>query len=178
MLAGKQPVIPTAIFASIRSQAGQVDAMNVLAKATLDERRQDILRSVLEVYKKASSSRNKIAHWLWGGARGIENAVILVDPAAYSLNWAHIRTRHAPEKKQSEDEKAARERLYRRMFVYREQDFRDASQKITTAYRVVDGLATMLGTDLPLDAHGWNNLLSDPDLQRELDALDKRRQKS
>jgi hypothetical protein len=137
-LLGAGATTAAAIFSSIRSQAGQRDAFRAVASVALedDQDNQDILVAVLEVCDRASRLRNRICHWVWGHSRELPDAVLLGDPTAMTTHRATMLD-YTHEVMKPGSRPPMPEIDERRIYVYREADFVEASQKIQRAIALV-----------------------------------------
>ena len=71
------------VFLSLESQSAKTAAINAAANSALAGKPElNLLKALLGIANTNSKSRNKLAHWTWGGSPNIPDAVLLVDPKA------------------------------------------------------------------------------------------------
>ena len=127
-LLGTNATQAAAIFASIRSPAGQRDAFKAVASVSLpDEESRDLLLAVLTVCEKASGTRNRIAHWIWGHSPQLPDSVLLADPVAVASWRAALKDYQAAQPNRTLPlPHLNREKVY----AYKQEDFDAASDVI------------------------------------------------
>lgn len=81
-LLGENPTQGAAIFTSIRNQNGKRDAFRAVIPAGCggDQQKEDLVNAAIAIFEKASKTRNKIAHWVWGYSDDLPDAVLLAKP--------------------------------------------------------------------------------------------------
>lgn len=138
-LLGTNAAQAAAIFASIRNSAGQRDAFTAVASVTLANRPadQDLLRAVLEVCDKASKTRNRIAHWVWGYSAYLPDAVLLADPIMMSA-WDSKMSDYVAEVCENPRARIDKpEPDKTKIYAYFQRDFDDSSNAIQRAIHLV-----------------------------------------
>ncbi len=97
MLSGaSSPVV--AMYNSLKASGVQREAIKSVAQDVLDEDCYKLFLAIMKIYETCSSERNKIAHWSWGWADEIPNALLLMSPKqrvlqrqdweSFFTNWA------------------------------------------------------------------------------------------
>lgn len=166
-----------AIFATIRNQAGQRDAINAVAETHIANRDlRDAILAALDVYKGASKTRNRLVHWIWGHSPELPDAVLLANPVtrtALSANRQRaVHDRNVDEIMRGDADLAG-------IFIYERQDFEAASQSIQRAITLV-ALARMtvsrLHAPYMMFDQELSQLLAEPEIQRGVDRLRRDRQ--
>jgi hypothetical protein len=177
-LLSANPVQSAAIFATIRSQQGQRDAMAAVASSALPvEQERDIIFSVFRLYEDSSGLRNRIAHWLWGYVEELPGWVLLADPAAV----AEYHARSAEKHKQfaSREIKSGGYMVTTdtsRIWAYQERDFAEGRAKIQRASALAKKASDFLKYELkPGGCPELLRLSSEPEIRAELARLNKRR---
>lgn len=177
-LLGTNAAPAAAVFASIRSQSGQRDAIAaVLPTAFGDDRdKQDLVLAALDVFSRASKVRNRVAHWVWGYSPEIPKAVLLGDPQAFAA--VSVESKEFLETQHAGGIPALPHVDHNRIFIYEAQDFEDAIATIQRA----KGLIIRLQAALSLGLHNADEadrellqLSGEPEIRRVLDRLNKDR---
>lgn len=179
-LLGESAETAATVFATIRSQQGQREAVMAVAAVRVDQPIQDVIAAALAVYKNASKLRNRVAHWLWGHCNDISRGVILVDPIAYTAamaratDWARAHAKTQPPPSIGPEH---RTKLNSRAFVYVEDDFKRGLTQLRRAISLLSDTAMMMlaATD-EQRAPRLHQLSSEPEIRKELDRLNKGRQ--
>lgn len=166
----------TAIFSTIRSQQGQRDAINAAVNLSLqDQDERDIVTAVMSVYEKASKTRNKIAHWVWGHSSNLPEAVLLADPVAMAAFQAEIIA--FTQNVRSGAKLQERPQLDKsRIFAYFANDFDDASKRIQRSIGLTARARNALSARTDSGAQELLQLSSEPEIRTELERLNKGRQ--
>jgi len=74
--ADAEPAI--AIFATLRGERPQLDALEAAAKAA----RFDVFRAAISMTDSVRRARNHLAHWIWGTCKQLPDALLLAEPKA------------------------------------------------------------------------------------------------
>lgn len=122
-----QPV--AAVFSSIRSNAGQIDALKALAAVSIeDQTTRDIFGALLRAYGSSAKARNVIAHHLWGTLDEFPDAILMIDPGeAAALQLLNQRAVH--DAAALKDAEAVIDRYNSHIRAWRENDFVDAGKR-------------------------------------------------
>lgn len=172
-LLGANPKQSSAIFSTIRSQQGQRDAIEaVLAIALQDRDEQNIIRAIFKVYERASKVRNRICHWVWGHSPQLPDAVLLADPVAMAEFKAEV-AQFTQSICFGTVNLAPPTPNHRRIYVYTQEDFRQASTKIQRAMHLAISATMELARKTPQGAPGLLQLSSEPEIHAELERLSK-----
>lgn len=167
-----------AIFSTIRSQQGQRDAIRAVAEANLDDEMRDIVHAAMSVYERASKTRNRIVHWIWGTCEDIGDGVLLCDPLA-SATFAAA-TKEYNEKVASHNLRISDQPNLnlKKVFVYKSEDFSESSQRIQRAIHIVNRTSHIISVRdlLPRDDQLFLQLVNEPEVRQELDRLNRDRQ--
>lgn len=180
-LLGANPGPSAAIFATIRSPQGQRDAMRAVVDAALaDQAERDIIFAMLSVYDAASGLRNRVAHWVWGHAYDLPNAVLLANPTAYADFQSRIASWSLSAREDPMKASPPPALDYRQVFAYEQSDFDEASARIQRAIELVHRVTSTLMTFRLGGLEGAPGLLllsSEPEIHAELERLNARREK-
>jgi hypothetical protein len=175
-LLGANTVQSAAIFATIRSQQGQRDAMAAVASKALPiEQERDVIFAVLRVYENSSGLRNRIAHWRWGYVDELPEAITLTDPAAVAEYHARSAEKYREfSRLQSGGYMVSTDAT--RVWVYEKRDFEEARAKIQRATELTQKTSHCLRYEIkPTGCPSLLRLSSEPEIRAELARLNKRR---
>lgn len=89
---GANPIPGAAIYASFLGTATQQTALRAVA-GTLGKDHARVFEVLMAMFGSVAKDRNKIAHWLWGYASAIPDAILLIDrkrPATASCTSASL----------------------------------------------------------------------------------------
>ena len=78
--ADAEPAI--AIFATLRGERPQLDALEAAAKAALSPNEIDDFRAAISMTDSVRRARNHLAHWIWGTCKQLPDALLLAEPKA------------------------------------------------------------------------------------------------
>ena len=78
--ADAEPAI--AIFATLRGERPQLDALEAAAKAALSPNEFDVFRAAISMTDSVRRARNHLAHWIWGTCKQLPDALLLAEPKA------------------------------------------------------------------------------------------------
>jgi hypothetical protein len=68
------------LYASLESGKSKRDAIKALAVSRLHQQKLELLENLLNYTKSQQKVRDKIAHWVWGTAKELDDAMVLCDP--------------------------------------------------------------------------------------------------
>ena len=165
----------SAIFATIRSQQGQRDAIEAVMQTNLtDQNEREIVNCALTIYEKASKLRNRICHWIWGYCEQLPDAVLLGDPVAMTA-YASAITKYSKSFSGSSTLPRFPDLDRNRIYAYKQQDFDEASERIQKAMWVVARTRNALSYTGDQRAEEFRQLSNEPEIRTELERLNKGR---
>lgn len=164
------------IFATIRSQAGQRDAIDAVAETYIaNPDLRDAILAALDVYKGASKTRNRLVHWIWGHCPELPDAVLLANPVTRIAQDANLQ-RAVAGRDTAEIHRTARS--LEGIYIYERQDFDAASVSIQRAIKLI-ALSRMTVTrqQAPhMFDEELTRLLAEPEIERGVGRLRRGRQ--
>jgi hypothetical protein len=158
-----------AIYAAILNSKAQMDALEAAAKVTLEPKDFKLFGAVIILIKRAGSKRHKLAHWLWGYAPEIKDALLLFDPnAVLDLSVATsvfiksvINGNYTTEERSTLDKS--------RVFVYREKDMLEILNEVQNVDAISRKFAALaFRPDAAGAAQLRTQLLAEPQIQEAL----------
>ncbi|WP_298195919.1 hypothetical protein [Novosphingobium sp.] len=157
-----------AIFNTIRSAAGQKDALSAAAKVGLDgfPHLQQLCFAVFAVCRAADRPRNIMSHWLWGHASGIPDGVLLIDPTDFT-NYINSLDNRSSNKDNPESKLNPS-----KVMVYNASDFDEVVRRIERSKDLVVALLGLLTRHRahPIEPNdpALLQLSSEPEIHKEL----------
>lgn len=79
-LMGGSTDLAATVYLSLEIQSAKSAAINAAAAVKLSEQEKALLRAILALVKSHQKSRDKIAHWIWGTAPQLPDALLLANP--------------------------------------------------------------------------------------------------
>jgi len=79
LMGGNQDNAAT-VFLALETQSAKTAAINAVAAAILPDQQKKLLAAILGIAKSHQAARDKIAHWTWGYAPQMPNALLLANP--------------------------------------------------------------------------------------------------
>ena len=81
-MVGANPKPAAIIYAGFTNTSMKIKALKSISEvANLNEAQKRVFKKILRQYEETSKIRNRIAHWIWGTAKNIPNAALLINPA-------------------------------------------------------------------------------------------------
>jgi hypothetical protein len=181
---GDNPRPAAAIFGAVTSTVAQRDAMRAVAELTLPQGQQELFAVLLKLFDTAHRQRNKVAHWIWGYHEGIKDGALLADPTAF-MEWNIAAKEWTPGRykagllqgQEIPFPEAPRDRIY----VYREADLKEISDKIQRLIRYFVLMRFCLyRSDTLQNPNGlvMSQLLNEPEVREVLARLHERQRRS
>lgn len=79
-LAGGVKTDAAAIYFALTGAAPKREVVATLAKRKLDPSRLELFGALTRLTKAGQKERDRLAHWIWGTASGLPDALLLADP--------------------------------------------------------------------------------------------------
>lgn len=79
-LAGGVKTDAAAIYFALTGATPKREVVATLAKRKLDPSRLELFGALTKLAKAGQKERDRLAHWIWGTASGLPNALLLADP--------------------------------------------------------------------------------------------------
>lgn len=177
LIGAKQPVSMN-MYAAVRSFDVQRDMIIVAAREVLPRRYAILFEASLNVIKKASSDRNKFAHWIWGGSADPEMAALLLVEPKHFWSLAVKQAHHSKFKAKAADSplisllsppKIDLEDIY----VYQLNDLQEARNRVERAFWIAEGLRRLVFVNAAQRRSIYTGLCSEPDIQKAVEGVTK-----
>ena len=117
--------IAAAIFLALETQGTKSAAITAVADLKLSEDHRKLLRAILAIGNSNKKARDKLAHWEWGYATKLPDALLLRNPKA-SLPESSLEKmmQLAREGKRLQVKNLTKEEYHKFIYVYREVDLK------------------------------------------------------
>lgn len=89
-MAGGAAADTAAVYLALEGSSAKSAAVNALAERKLSSDNLALFRAILKVSKSGQKERDKLAHWVWGTASALPNALLLCDPRNMSFEPCDI----------------------------------------------------------------------------------------
>ena len=166
-LLGSETDAATTIYTSLSGGAAKKAAFQAIANKTLIGEQLEVFNIIMAKIGKAANQRNNIAHWVWGHAPDLPDAVLIGDPAALML-YSIALQKHSQLRPGRTD--PIPDMPYERIFIYRQGDFEELSKTINKLMGWV--MEFKLSVDpvrfFPEDNQPFEQLLQQPEIQQAL----------
>jgi hypothetical protein len=168
MLSGaSSPVV--AMYNSLKASGVQREALKSVAQDVLDNKCYKLFSAIVKIYETCTVERNKIAHWTWGYADEIPNALLLMSPKQRVLqrqDWESFFSSLTVGVRSGLDHPLPN---YGEILIYRAADFADVT---TSLNRVASFVACFHGVAMrnqpDLRASVFEALSSEPEIAKIL----------
>jgi hypothetical protein len=167
-----------AMFNALESASAQRAVLRALARVVLSDRDNELFEAILSLFVTAGKDRNKVAHWVWGRADGLPDAVLLCDPDKlmdYRLELDEASARDLQERLVGR--RSVRRRPFtppplpdRHIFVWRRTDFEGAIKRIERVTEFVALFRFVVSASHPANADDqlYRQLSSAPEIRTVL----------
>jgi hypothetical protein len=182
-LIGSKQRVTMSMYEAVRSFDIQRDLLRAAANDVLPKRYAELLDVSLNVLTRASSDRNKFAHWVWGASADPNlNALFLVEPKHFwklAVSQLKYWRKHGNDSIENvgpvifnlKQPKLNHEHIY----VYKLEDLKKVLARVERAYRIADALRQLAGSSSALRQVIYQRLCGEADIQK---ALADRKQKA
>jgi hypothetical protein len=165
---------PTAaMFYAVRSSSAQMDMILAAGWAKLYDPELEIFEAVIQAARSAARKRNAIAHHVWGYTTDLPEALLLIEPEAYSDIFVAIQDvlKWPPGDRWDRGQIDAS-----RTWVYRENDFLEIIAELRTVARCTTFLINYLHRSHAARDQIYSWLCNEPLIHAALSAIRKSRQ--
>jgi hypothetical protein len=161
----------TAMLHSIISSSAQMDMINAAGWAKLFDPELEIFEAVIKIARSAAKKRNAIGHHVWGYSIEMPDALLLIEPEAYTAMFVELqemRKTPVPGWVTLQADSA-------RTMVYRENDFIEIVDDLKTVAWCTTYLINYLEPKNPARDRMYQQLCSEPLIDAALISIRKAR---
>jgi hypothetical protein len=166
---------PTAaMLYAVRSSSAQMDMILAAGWAKLFDPELEVFEAVIQIARAAAKKRNAIAHHVWGYSEELPEALLLIQPAAYSDMFVELQN-----SLNSPDYSGGWIMLHtdnERTLVFRENDFREIMSELKTVARCATFLINYLEPKHAARDQMYRMLCDEPLIDAALISIRKSRQ--
>jgi hypothetical protein len=177
LIGAKQPVTMS-MYSAVRSFEVQRDLIKAACTELMPQRYAMLAAACLDVVYKVSGTRHRLAHWVWGMSTDPDlTALLLVEPrslwrlhVSLTRHWSNPRVR----KRLGADFLLKSPKLDPEdIWLYTFNDLQGEVAEVDRAYRIVDALIQLVGSDAVRRRAIYRWLCSEADLQSALKKVKK-----
>jgi hypothetical protein len=161
-----------AMLYAVRSSSAQMDMILAAGWAKLFDPELEIFEAVIQIARAAARKRNAIAHHVWGYTPRLPEALLLLEPGAYSDMFVELQRAFAPA---PTDDPISAQPDKDRTFVYREHDFYEIIAELKAVARCTTFLITYLEPGHVARDRMYSTLCSEPLIDAALSSIRKSR---
>jgi hypothetical protein len=161
-----------AMLYAVRSSSAQMDMILAAGWAKLFDPELEIFEAVIQTARAAAKKRNAIAHHIWGYTAELPEALLLMEPGAYSDMFVEIQDIFKSPSAGWTPLEADRERTW----VYRENDFQEIIAELKTVARCTTFLINYLEPKHAARDQMYSMLCSEQPIDAALKSIRKSRQ--
>lgn len=157
---GANPLPGAAMYASLSTTSAQKAALRAVA-GTFSDAHSQVFEVILALFGTIAKDRNKLAHWLWGYAPAIPDALLLAKPAAmvnHTAKTLQAQQAGTPEPNYPYDD----------IYVWKERDFSGISSRIDALTWHISGFTAAI-TPGPHSDEALQRLSNVPEIRERLD---------
>lgn len=162
-----------AMLNSISSATAQMDMIGAAGRAKLHDPELETFEAVLKIARTAAKKRNAIAHHVWGITHDLPDALLLIDPEAYSDLFVEIQEILA---NPHQHQWVILQTDNARTSVYRENDFVELIDELSVVSRCTTFLINYLNPQHAARDQMYRLLCSEPLIGAALSTLRNSRQ--
>jgi hypothetical protein len=169
-----EPVID--YYLSLRGDGQKSAALQTLAAAFLKPDRLNVFKLILKLFQRTELQRQPMAHWIWGIATGLPDALLAIDPKNNLARLGRMDTLSAMSTSDMSIQamiKEIHDDMYDKIMVYRQKDFETFIAACATLNTMITRLNLVILYDRNAPERGeqkYQKLIQMPELRSLIEA--------